>query len=62
MFIKINISKEKYFVFGAIYRSPNCSEKENDDICTQIYNVSKRFHGLDQKYVIVGDFNYPEID
>ena len=61
MFLNIKLSKDNHFTFGSIYRSPNCSSEENDNLCTQIQQVSKLFHDLNHKFVIVGDFNFPEI-
>ena len=62
MFLKVKLGKDKQFVFGSVYRSPNSSIEENENLCLQIQEVAGLFRSLDHKYVITGDFNFPEID
>ena len=62
IFLKINVTKNRSFVFATIYRSPNCIETDHDNICKQIDAISKRYSKLDDKVVICGDFNYPDIN
>ena len=61
-FLKINVNKQNYFIFGTVYRSPNSSDIENEKLYTQIDNVAKKYQNLNDKFVIVGDMNFPEID
>ena len=62
IFLKISVTKNRSFVFATIYRSPNCIETDHDNICKQIDAISKRYSKLDDKVVICGDFNYPDIN
>ena len=45
-----------------MYRSPNSSDTDNDNLCSQIDTVAKKYQNLNDKFVIVGDMNFPEID
>ena len=42
-FLKINVNKQNYFIFGTVYRSPNSSDIENEKLYTQIDNVAKKY-------------------
>ena len=48
------------FVLGVIYRSPNGTDDEAENLNKLINHVSMKHK--DQRMVIVGDFNYSEID
>ena len=44
---------------GCIYRSPNSTSENNDQLCQLINRASNRGNS---HVVILGDFNYPEVD
>ena len=62
IFTTIYSSKHEYFSLGVIYRSPNSSIDDVHKISQQMSEACKRFHGVDNKLVIVGDFNFKNID
>ena len=47
---------------GLVYRSPNCDKSENDKFLNQIDVISSKFLKSNNKLVIMGDFNFKEID
>ena len=61
VFLKITSNKSS-FTLGLIYRSPNCSDEENESINSQISSAAKYSLGLGEDLVIMGDFNYPKIN
>ena len=61
IFMRI-VTSQANLVLGVIYRSPNCSTIENENMNIQIANAVKRSHAAGEDIVIVGDFNYPEIN
>ena len=61
VFLKI-ISAKVTFNLGVIYRSPNCSQDQNDNLIIQLNNVAKRFITKGEDMILMGDFNYPQID
>ena len=56
---KIRVEKSE-FVLGVIYRSPNSTDNETQKVNDLVSHVSEKFNRL--KVVIVGDFNFREID
>ena len=58
VFLKINLPAGDYINIGIIYRSPNCSNLENDQLNTQLKLAFKNLKNL----IVFGDFNYPQID
>ena len=63
VFIKIiSTANKTCFTLGAIYRSPNCSSEESNDLNLQINKVAKQLFNSGEDFIIVGDFNYPEIN
>ena len=44
--------------FGCLYRSPSSNETSN----TKLNNFMKLTEGEQNDLIIVGDFNYPEVD
>ena len=62
IFYKFNLSKKDHFIFGVVYRSPNCTEPDNDKINELIKIIVKEHSFPKENIVICGDFNYPDID
>ena len=62
IFCKISPNKEEHFVMGVVYRSPNSSNEENMKLLNQISYVSEKVLQSKSKLLLVGDFNYKEID
>ena len=60
VFCKIFLSGAEEIVVGVIYRSPNCTQGENDDVLKLIETAVCK--AVDSRLVMMGDFNYPEID
>ena len=57
---KINLDKNNVFVFGVIYRSPNCTEELSLKINDMITHIADKYRR--QQVVLVGDLNYRDID
>ena len=53
---------EEVFVMGVTYRSPSSSADDNGKFVNQINTLSKYLQDSNERLVLVGDFNYPEID
>ena len=60
VFCKMSLSKEYSIILGLVYRSPSCSDEENTKLNSMIDQSLRKFGK--EKYVLLGDFNYPEID
>ena len=60
IFVKISISKDDSFILGVIYRSPVSNEIDNKGLNELFNSVSNTYQN--KKIIIIGDFNYPEID
>ena len=61
---RIHTTEDEHFVFGLIYRSPNVLTTNTDTelIINQIDTVTEKLLGTNEKIIIAGDFNYPEIN
>ena len=62
IFCKIVLNKDVFFNAGLIYRSPNCSREECEQINNQIATASKKLNQPEDNLLILGDLNYPEIN
>ena len=62
IFYKISISKNEHFIFGVIYRSPNCTDQDYENLNNLIEQISNEHAFPKENIIIVGDFNYPDID
>ena len=62
IFCRISNPDGQHFVFGVIYRSPNCTTNETNDLNNQIKFVANKTLSSNEKLILVGDFNYKEID
>ena len=60
VFLKLKLPNMNHCIFGNIYRSPNATDKENDKLNEQITKIADEH--LREKLVLVGDFNFPDID
>ena len=60
IYCKIKSKSNELFIIGVVYRSPNSSSLENDQLIKQIEKCFKNHSG--ERVVLVGDFNYPEIN
>ena len=58
----LNLPNNKHVTIGLVYRSPNCSDGDNIQLFNQIDVISKKFLNTNEKLVIMGDFNFKEID
>ena len=61
IFCKIKC-KEDIIVLGVIYRSPNSTPEDNDKLNNQIDFISNMLNASGDKLIMVGDFNYPDIN
>ena len=61
IFCKIKC-KNDVVVVGVVYRSPNSSSEENDKLNNQIDFIAKMLQASGERLIMVGDFNYPDID
>ncbi|MCP3853075.1 MAG: hypothetical protein GY694_23025, partial [Gammaproteobacteria bacterium] len=57
---KIDVDKDNTFIFGVIYRSPSSTDEENVKVNELVNKLCNDFYK--KKIVLVGDFNYPDID
>ena len=62
IFCQFKSPNKEHFVLGVIYRSPNCNTKENEEVNELINLVSEKHPVSKENVIILGDFNYPEID
>ena len=62
IFCKIVLNKDVFFNAGLIYRSPNCSKEECEQINNQISTAANKLNQPKDNLLILGDFNYPEIN
>ena len=62
VFIRVHISNNESFVLGVIYRSPNSDNELNNAFLNQLELVTKECNKFNDKLIIMGDFNLPEID
>ena len=62
IFCQFTTQSKEHFVLGAIYRSPNSSTKDNENINIVINLVCEKYPETKENVIILGDFNYPEID
>ena len=64
IFCRIHTTDEDHFVFGLIYRSPNSLNTKSDTelIMKQIDTVTEKLISTNEKLIITGDFNFPEIN
>ena len=62
VFCKIDLSKDETFLVGVIYRSPNLDDEGNRDLIKQLKYVNSMSKKSGTKFVLLGDFNLPEIN
>ena len=62
IFCKIKTTADSTFILGVIYRSPNSSAQENQNILNLIDTVSNKLLSSGDKLLLVGDLNCPDID
>lgn len=55
-------TKTESFTLGAIYKSPNSSDDQIQTLFDQINAVANKHNSPNDNLVIVGDFNYPNIN
>ena len=58
IFVEIPLSDRKKGLVGCIYRSPNSSSENNDELCKELKELNKEFDSI----LVMGDFNYKDID
>ena len=54
--------KDDIIILGVVYRSPNSTPEDNDKLNNQIDFISNMLNASGERLVMVGDFNYPDID
>ena len=59
VFVKCQTNKEETATFGLIYRSPSSTKEENKTLNATILKAAEL---QNDHLVIIGDFNYPDID
>ena len=57
---KINVSKDESFLVCLLYKSPSDSREQVFKLLEQINHISTKYNK--HKIILVGDFNFPEID
>ena len=62
IFGKLMLPNDIYVTIGVIYRSPNSNEDQNAQFIKQITTISNKFQNTKEKLVLMGDFNFREID
>ena len=62
MFCRVHTTNEEHFVFGVVYRSPNCTYQDSLKLHEQIRCISEKAISCNEKLIIVGDLNYKEIN
>ena len=61
IFCKILTNNNDFLIFGLVYRSEDkCTDTENENLNKQIDFVMQKYSK--NKVIIVGDFNYPDIE
>ena len=61
VFCKVDSFKES-FLIGAVYRSPNSNDAENNELLHQLKQVNSLSSSKGMNFVLLGDFNLPAID
>ena len=61
IFVNI-VTPKSNCTLGVVYRSPNCSMEESEALNSQISEAVKYSQKAGGDLMIIGDFNYPEID
>lgn len=61
IFCKIKTSANNTFTLGVLYRSPGSSYQDNLNLNLLLQNISKKHQNSNEKLVILGDFNYPDV-
>jgi len=59
VFIKVELHKGHYVTLGNIYRSPNSTQEVDIKLCKELECIVNE---VKKDLIIVGDFNFPEID
>ena len=62
VFCKVELSKEKSFLVGVVYRSPSLDDDGNDKLINQLHHVYSQSKKSGDKFVLLGDFNLLDID
>ena len=62
VYCKVSTKDNENFLLGVVYRSPNCSHEENEQLLKQINHVSEMASTQQSKLLLVGDFNHKNID
>ncbi|XP_061196751.1 uncharacterized protein LOC133205026 [Saccostrea echinata] len=60
LFVKIKINSTDYFLVGLIYRSPSDNTEEKNECLRNLITEASKMKC--KHYLIMGDFNYPNID
>ena len=59
VFIKVELDKGHYITIGNIYRSPSSTQANDIQLCNELECLVTE---VKKNIIIVGDFNFPEID
>ena len=62
LYCKVKTNSNDSFIIGVVYRSPNSNEVDNNNLIKQINYVCKKSNLNRHKLVLLGDFDFPEID
>ena len=62
IFGKIKVSSTDYFHIGLVYRSPNSNECDNIKLLKQFDSFTSKIANRGEQFIIMGDFNFSEID
>ena len=62
LYCNVKTNSNDTFIIGVVYRSPNSNEVDNNKLIEQINYVCTKSCVNRDKLVLLGDFNFPEID
>ena len=62
IFCNIKTNNNETFFLALVYRSPNNSLEENDNMVASLHSCLSKINPISDKILILGDFNLPSID
>ena len=62
IFCKIKTNNKGHFTFGLVYRSPNNTQDEDENLVSYLHFLLEKVDPVKEKFVLLGDFNLPNID
>ena len=62
IFCRASANRGESVNIGLVYRSPNSIDEDNTKLNSQISEAFKKLNTNEEKLIVFGDFNYPEIN